>query len=60
MAKTYVPTLRAIVRTLCVYATRYQDTIRANLAGAALLAFDALVIACNEFMAAIGEPPINP
>jgi hypothetical protein len=60
MAKTYLPTLRALVTALCVYMTRYQDTIRANLAGAALLAFEGLIIACNEFLGAIGEKPINP
>lgn len=60
MAKTYIPTLRAIVQRLCIYIARYQDTIRANLAGAALAAFDALALACDAFLASLGEPPINP
>ena len=60
MARTYIPSLRVLVRTLCIYMTRYADTIRANLDGTALLAFEALNEACSTFLAELGEPPINP
>lgn len=60
MAKTYVPTLYVLVNTICRYITRYQATIRANLNGSALIAFEAFVIACDNLNVALGEPPINP
>jgi hypothetical protein len=55
MARTYLPTLVALVRRICIYTARYEDTIRANLAGAALVAFEALVSACSGFLAATDD-----
>ena len=52
MARTYLPTLIALVRRICIYTARYEDTIRANLAGTALVAYEALLAACTGFLAA--------
>ena len=56
MARTYLPTLVAIVRELCVFITRYQETIRRNLGGEALTAFEAMHLACSAFLAAYDTP----
>ena len=59
-AKTYIPTLVRILQRFCVYAQRYRDTILANLSGDAKTAFQALMVACDVFLDAVGELPINP
>lgn len=61
MARTYLPTLVAIVRQLCIYIARNDATIRANLNGDALSAYNALSTACDAFNALSGViDPINP
>ena len=60
MAKTYIPTLRSLVKGLCLYTTRYRAVIEANLDGQALIAFQALTVACDAFLSSLGEPSINP
>lgn len=48
-SRTYLPTLFAIVHQLCVFIARYDSTIRANLSGDALTAYNALHVACDTF-----------
>lgn len=58
MARTYVPKLRYLVRTLCTYLTRYADSIRATLDATGEAALDALQTACTNFLANV--PPDEP
>jgi hypothetical protein len=51
MARTYLPTIFLIVRKLCVYVSRHDSTIRANLSGDALTAYNNLTVACDAFNA---------
>jgi len=50
MAKTFLSGLVAIVARLCHYITKYQSQISSQLAGESLIVFQALVVACNNFM----------
>jgi hypothetical protein len=55
MAKrTYIVTLVFIVRKLCIYNSRYGNTIRDRLPVDALPAYDALTDACDMFLAIVG------
>jgi len=51
MARTYLSQLVALVYAVCKYITKHQVVIRSQLADGSLTAFDALVVACNAFMA---------
>lgn len=58
-SRTYLPTLFITVRILCVYIARHDSTIRANLSGDALTAYEALSVACdafNEFYSSVMAP----
>jgi hypothetical protein len=60
MARTYLPTLVRIVYTLCVYNARWGVKIRPNLPEGVLPYYDALTVACDEFLEAVGVLPVNP
>jgi len=49
--KTYVPTLVKIVRKMCQYIIKYQETIRLFLDPVENAALTALELACHEFLA---------
>lgn len=51
MARTYLPTIFEMVRKLCIYVARHDSTIRANLSGDALTAYNSLTVACDAFNA---------
>lgn len=60
-SRTYLPTLVATVRLLCIYIARNQVTIRANLPVEAIPVFDQLEAACSAFNAFAGViDPIHP
>lgn len=56
MARTYLPTLLAIVRQLCVYMSRYDRQIRDALDAEWIPAFNALQLACSAFVALVEVP----
>jgi hypothetical protein len=59
-SKTYLPGLIRWTRKLCVYITRWQVQIRKHLTGNQLVAFEALVAACNALLAVVPEEaPVN-
>lgn len=58
--RTYVRGLVTIVHTLCVYIVRYDNTIRKYLPPEALAAYNTLRDACEGFLEAVGELPVNP
>lgn len=58
-ARTYIPQLIRIVRVVCLYVTRYNAQIRANLPEGAISAFDAMSAACNDLLVAIGDLPVG-
>jgi hypothetical protein len=60
MAKTYVPTLSLIARSLNVYIVKYQATIEANLTAPQKTALQALLTCLQAFLTALGELPVNP
>lgn len=53
--KTYLPTLLAILNKFCIYCARWNATIRRNLPEEALPAYDALLLACDVFLAIMSE-----
>lgn len=59
-ARTYIPQLIRIVRVVCLYVTRYDAQIRANLPEDAITPFNAMSAACSALLVAIGDLPINP
>lgn len=59
-AKTFVPQLIRIVRTVCIYTTRYEAQIRRNIPVQAVPAFNAMTVACDAFLTVMGDLPVNP
>lgn len=51
MARTYLTGLVKLVFTLCKYTTKYGPAIRGALTTPELEILDALIAACNAFMA---------
>lgn len=49
----FIPTLIAIVDRFCKYNARYQVQIRRNLPDALKEPYDAMMVACDVFMAAV-------
>lgn len=49
----YIPTLIGIVDRFCKYNARYQVTIRNNLPDGMKAPYEALLVACDVFMAAV-------
>lgn len=60
MARTYIPTLLALVYALALYVTRNRVKLRENLTGDQLLAFDALDACLTGFMQSYPTPPLSP
>lgn len=60
VTRTYVRGLVAIVRQLCIYVTRYDATIRKYIPVEAIPAYETLKDACEGFLEAIGDLPVNP
>lgn len=56
MARTFLPTLRDLVRRICVYLTKHIDTIKAGAGSEQVAALDALQQACSNFLEAYPEP----
>lgn len=56
--RTYIPQLVAIVRVVCLYTSRYDAKIRANLPEGTETAYNALRTACDAFYALM--PPVVP
>lgn len=56
MAKTFLPTLVAIVQKLCVYMARYDRQLRDAIDPEWIPAFNALQLACSAFMAVVELP----
>lgn len=59
MARTYLPTLRAILRTTNIYIARYQTTIEEGLTAPQLSAFLAFIQCLIDLISALGEEPIG-
>lgn len=58
--RTYLPSLIALVRTLCVYTTRYDSTIREFVPTNALTAYAAMKSACDLFLELVPPAPELP
>ena len=58
-ARTYIPQLIRIVRIVCLYVTRYNAQIRANLPEGAISPFDTMTAACSALLVAIGDLPVG-
>jgi hypothetical protein len=58
--KTYIPGIVKAVQVVCTYNRRWANKIRARLSGGQLTAYNALTVACDAFIAAMGEAEINP
>lgn len=50
-SRTYLPTLVNILHKMCTYIVRYRDQILGVIGEENATALDALVTACNVFMA---------
>lgn len=50
MARTYLPTLLLIARTVQRYTSRYDKTIRKNMDGTVEELYDALLLALDAFL----------
>jgi hypothetical protein len=54
-AKTYIPTLVAILHTVCQYIVKYKMTIVKFLPEGGDAALDGIVTACDIFMALVPD-----
>lgn len=57
--KTYIPHLLKILEVVCRYVARYRNQLARNLTEDQLTKLDAIVTACNIFIAAVGVLPIG-
>lgn len=51
--RIFVPTLIEIARRLCIYMTRYNDTLVDNITTLQLVSYEQLRAACNAFLNAM-------
>jgi hypothetical protein len=57
MARTNVPTLRALAHTMSVYVTRYQATLQTHLTAPQIVALLAFIQCLDDLINALGEAP---
>jgi len=50
-AKTFIPKLVHLLRVVCVYISRYRHTILTHLPETGAAKLDAIVLACEAFIA---------
>lgn len=60
MAKTYVPTLRVVLRLAYKYATRWQPQLAENLSEAQATCLASTIQAIFDCLVILGETPIEP
>lgn len=53
--KTYIPFLVNLLRRVCVYITKYKSTLVTFLPEGGEAALDAIVLACDVFMALVPD-----
>lgn len=54
-SRTYIPTLVRILRSACIYITRYRDVIVKFLPEGGDAALDGIITACDVFMALVPD-----
>jgi hypothetical protein len=54
MAKTYIPTLVRILRRVCIYITKYRQTIEEYTPTGGKAALDGIMTACEVFLDLVG------
>lgn len=57
-SKTYIPTLVRILRRACIYISNYRNTIISFLPEGGAAALDAIVLACDAFIALVPDDHI--
>lgn len=60
MAKTYVPTLRIVLRTAYKYAVHWQPKLAQHLTEDQLNCLASTIQALSDCLIALGDTPINP